>query len=461
MNIFKPHAYQETAISLIEDNSHVGLFLEMGLGKTVCTLTAIDRLMYDSFAISKVLVIAPKRVAESVWDTEVAKWHHLTHLTVSKVLGNERARRVALAQEADIYVINREQVTWLVELLGRTWDFDMVVIDELSSFKNSQSKRFKALRKVRPLCDRIVGLTGTPIARSIEDLWAQIFLLDGGERLGRYITHFRNRYFTQNYGGFGWTPKPEADEAVQGLIGDICYSMSAADWLDMPERVEVVVPVTLSPVEVRRYKEFERDMFLEYDNDVITASSAGVLCGKLSQLANGAIYADEGKNILGVHNRKLDALEAIYERSEGNSLLVFYWFKHDLERLKKKFPKAVALRDNSDIAKWNRGEIDMLLVHPASGGHGLNLQQGGNVVVWFGLAWSLELYQQANARLYRQGQTRESVIIHHLVTQGTIDERIMAKLAERKMTQADLIEAIKVQLNKHKSDIGKRGRIPA
>lgn len=451
---FQPHKYQDYAIQRIFDTPAVGLFLEMGLGKTVITLTAIDELLYNLFDAVKVLVIAPLRVAEDTWSRESHKWDHLQHLKISKVLGSRKQRENALAAKADVYIINRENVEWLVSYYGNDWPFDTVVIDELSSFKSPSAKRFKALRRIRPLIKRIIGLTGTPAPNGLMDLWSQLYLLDQGERLGKTITGYRERYFTpgarNGYVVYDWKQKKEAEEAVFEKISDICVSMKSEDWIDMPEKIDRVVPVVLSPETKAKYKQLERDLLLPMKDADIVANTAAVLSNKLLQLANGAVY-DENKGVQEIHNAKLDALEDILEAANRHPVLLFYSYKHDLERIQRRFPQCRTLRKGSDgskdIADWNAGKIDLLAVHPASAGHGLNMQDGGNIIVWFGLTWSLELYQQANARLYRQGQKR-SVIIHHLAAEGTIDDDVMDAIQNKAAGQDALMAAVKARVEK-------------
>lgn len=451
---FQPHKYQDYAIQRIFDTPAAGLFLEMGLGKTVITLTAIDDLLYNLFDAVKVLVIAPLRVAEDTWSRESHKWDHLQHLKISKVLGSRKQRENALATKADVYIINRENVEWLVSYYGNDWPFDTVVIDELSSFKSPSAKRFKALRRIRPLIKRIIGLTGTPAPNGLMDLWSQLYLLDQGERLGKTITGYRERYFTpgarNGYVVYDWKQKKEAEEAVFEKISDICVSMKSEDWIDMPEKIERVVPVVLSPDVKAKYKQLERDLLLPMKDADIVANTAAVLSNKLLQLANGAAY-DENKGVQEIHSAKLDALEDILEAANGHPVLLFYSYKHDLERIQRKFPHCRTLRKGAegskDIADWNAGKISILAVHPASAGHGLNLQDGGSIIVWFGLTWSLELYQQANARLYRQGQKR-SVIIHHLVAEGTIDDDVMDAIQNKAAGQDALMAAVKARIEK-------------
>lgn len=459
---FKPHSYQQMAIDKIIDTPRAGLFLDMGLGKTVITLTAIDQLMNDYFEVSRVLVIAPLRVAEDTWSRESQKWDHLKHLRISKVLGSASNRRKALAKDADIYVINRENVVWLTDELsqvGDGWGFDMVVIDELSSFKSHAAKRFKALRKYITRSSRVVGLTGTPAPNGLIDLWSQIYLLDGGERLGTTISGFRSRYFIPNQRNqhmiYNYKPREEAEQAINAKISDICVSMRAEDWLDMPERIDNVQRVKLSDDEMDRYNQFERDCYLDFLEGEVTAASAAALSNKLLQYSNGAMYLADG-GYVETSNAKLDILDEIIELSNGKPILCFYSYKHDLERIQKRFKFAKKLGGSEDIEKWNNGEIPLLLAHPAGAGHGLNLQAGGNIIVWFGLTWSLELYQQANARLYRQGQ-ENAVIIHHLITEGTADESVLASLQGKKDVQDELLDSLKAKYgDKNKQSIGVR-----
>ncbi|WP_066895695.1 SNF2-related protein [Clostridium nigeriense] len=448
---FKPWNYQQYSINHIIDHKASGLFLDMGMGKTVSTLTAIDNLIFLG-EVNKVLVIAPLRVAEDTWSTEVEKWDHLKHLKISKILGTKKQREEALMKNADIYVTNRENVDWLVNECFDSWIWDMVVIDELSSFKSSKAKRFRALKKVRPYFKRIVGLTGTPAPNSLIDLWPQIYLLDGGQRLGKTITGFKDRYFNpgrrNGYVVYNWDLKEGAEEAIQNKISDICISMKADDYLDLPERIDNKVEISLSKKALETYKTLEKDLIIELGEEDITAANAAVLTNKLLQISNGAIYS-ESKEVVNIHDEKLEKLEEIIDISNGKSVLVFYNFKHDYNRisemLNKKKVSYQTLNDSEDIKKWNEGEIQVALLHPASAGHGLNLQYGGNIIVWFGLTWSLELYQQANARLHRQGQ-KETVIIHHLIAKGTVDEDVMNALANKEINQNMLLEAVKARL---------------
>lgn len=420
-------------------------------GKTVSTLTAIDNLLFLD-EVYKVLVIAPLRVAEDTWSTEVEKWDHLKHLKISKILGTKKQRKDAIMKDADIYVTNRENVDWLVTECFNSWIWDMVVIDELSSFKSSKAKRFRALKKVRPYFKRIVGLTGTPAPNSLIDLWPQIYLLDGGQRLGKTITGYRERYFKpgrrNGYVVYNWELKEGSEESIQNKISDICISMSAKDYLDLPERIDNRVEITLPIKVMDTYKQLEKDLVLEIGEEDITAANAAVLTNKLLQLANGAIYSED-KEVVRIHDEKLDRLEEIIDIANGKPVLVSYNFKHDYDRISKMLTKNKikhqTLNTSDDIKKWNNGEIQVALLHPASAGHGLNLQYGGNIIVWFGLTWSLELYQQANARLHRQGQ-KETVIIHHLIAKGTVDEDVMNALANKEVNQSMLLEAVKARL---------------
>lgn len=446
--VFKPHKYQKIAIKHILKTKRAGLFLDMGLGKTVITLTAIDKLMYDRLEINKVLIIAPLRVAEDTWSREVEKWEHLKHLTISKILGNVKERRKAIMTDADIYIINRENVVWLINELssfGNGWGFDMVVVDELSSFKAPSSKRFKALKKYISRSSRVLGLTGTPSPNGLIDLWSQVYLIDSGERLGRTLTGYRERFFLPDKRNqqtiFSYKPKEEAEDNIHKKLEDICLSMTANDWLDLPERIDNINYITLDSKEKEAYKKFEREMVLMLLEGEVTAVTKGVLTNKLLQFCNGAMYLESGE-VGVVSDKKIKALEEIVECSNGKPILCFYSYKHDLERIKKAFKNATVLENSETIEQWNKGEIQLLLTHPASAGHGLNLQAGGNIIVWFGLTWSLELYMQANARLHRQGQ-KESVIIHHLITKDTVEERVLNALKNKKEVQDDLMEYLK------------------
>jgi len=437
------HKYQERAIEFIKEKKRCGLLLDMGLGKSVSTLTAISDLQ-DGFAVNKVLVIAPLRVATSVWPKEVHNWSHLSHMRVAVVTGNERNRLAALQRDdADLYVINRENVVWLVEHYGKKWPFDCVVIDESSSFKNPSAKRFRALKRILPFTEYMVLLTGTPSPNSLLDLWSQMYLVDFGMSLGRTVTGYKQRFFEQDYMGYKWSLREGADETIHELIRPRTLSMSAEDYLELPKCVSLQQEIELPKKALDAYLEFEKELLLELDNNVeIEAINAAALANKLLQFCNGAVYTDEHKNWSEIHNAKLEALEELVECND-EPMLVAYNYKSDLERLRKRFPSAVVL-DKSDetIERWNRGEIKILLAHPASAGHGLNLQKGGSLAVWFGMCWSLENYQQFNKRLDRQGQTKPVRIIH-LVAKGCIDERVMEVLGNKDKTQKRLLDALK------------------
>ncbi|MFT4415307.1 SNF2-related protein [Fredinandcohnia humi] len=455
---FNPHNYQRYCINRVLTTPALGLLLDMGLGKTVITLTAVNDLKYNRFAVSKVLVIAPKKVAESTWVREADKWDHLKLLRFSTVLGSATKRIRALNTPADIYVINRENIPWLVEYYRNSWPFDMVIVDEFSSFKNHQAKRFKALKWVRPHIKRIVGLTGTPAPNGLLDLWAQVFLLDGGERLGKTITGFRERYFEPDQRNrdrvFTYAPKTGADDVIQKLIGDICVSMKAEDYLELPDITYNTVSVELDSQAEKAYKKLETEMLLQVDESTIDAGSAAVLTNKLLQLCNGAVY-DENRNIVNIHDCKIEAFMELVEGLNGKPALVFYNFQHDKERIVKALEKTSLrvreLKTPQDEIDWNNRQIDILLAHPASAAYGLNLQQGGNHVIWFGLNWSLELYQQANKRLHRQGQT-EKVIIHHLTVSGGVDEDVVAALENKTSTQDQLMMALKARIERVKNE---------
>lgn len=450
---YEPHDYQQYAISYIEAHPVAAVLLDMGLGKTSITLTALNDLLFDSFEIHRVLVVAPIRVASFSWPAEIEKWDHLEGLRYSVAVGTAAERLAALKRKADIYLINRENVQWLITESGIPFDFDMVVIDELSSFKNHQTKRFKALMKVRPKVKRIVGLTGTPSSNGLMDLWAEFRLLDMGERLGRFIGQYRTSYFRPDKQNgqvvFSYKPLPGAEKQIYGKISDITISMKSTDHLQMPELINSRYAVYLSEKEDSRYADLKKDLVLQLPDGEITAANAASLSGKLSQMANGAVYTDAGEAVA-IHERKLDALEDIVEAANGKPVLVAYWFRHDLERITERLQKLkvpyARLDTDGSIRKWNAGEIPVALIHPASAGHGLNLQSGGNTLVWFGLTWSLELYQQTVARLWRQGQASKTVVVQHIITKGTIDERIMKALSEKDTTQSALIDAVKADL---------------
>lgn len=447
---FIPHDYQKYCINRVLADEALGLFLDLGLGKTVITLTAINDLKYNRFVIRKALVIAPKKVAEATWTNEASKWQHLQHMRVQPVLGDKNKRIRALNTPADIYVINRDNIVWLTEYYRNAWPFDLVVLDELSSFKNHAAKRTKALSWIRPHIKRIIGLTGTPAPNGLLDLWAQVHLLDMGDRLEKNITGYRTKYFEKNYNGFGYTAKPGADETIQNKIADICISMKAEDYLELPDAITNVIPIVLDDKAKKQYEKFEKDMLLQLEGTEITATSAAVLTGKLLQLCNGAMY-DEDRNVHEIHDNKIEAFTELVEQLNGKPALVFYSYQHDLTRIHKALEKSGLrireLETPQDQLDWNEGKIDILLAHPASAAYGLNLQDGGNHVVWFGLNWSLELYQQANGRLHRQGQ-KQKVILHHLVVQGGADEDVMAALEGKAATQDKLLEALKARIER-------------
>lgn len=444
---YEPHEYQEYSTEYLLTHPIAALFLDCGLGKTLIALTAIFDLMLDSFDVRKTLVIAPLRVARDTWPAEIEKWDHLHGLKYTVAIGNERERKAALMQKVQVYLINRENVEWLVTKSGLPFDYDMVVVDELSSFKSHQAKRFKSLMKVRPGVKRIVGLTGTPSSNGLIDLFAEFRLLDMGQRLGRFIGQYRNAFFVPDKRNqqvvFSYKPKPCAEEAIYRLVSDITISMKNTDYLKLPELVMNEVPVRLSDDENRHYQTLKDEMILSLKGKEIDAVNAAALSGKLLQMANGAVY-DENGSVANIHDRKLDALEDIIEAANGKPILIAYWFRHDLERILARFP-AERLDRTDSIRRWNDGEIPVAVIHPASAGHGLNLQAGGSALVWFGLTWSLELYQQTNARLWRQGQ-KDTVVIHHIIAKGTIDEQVMTALKRKDKTQTALIEAVKANL---------------
>lgn len=437
------HEYQHRTVQMIVEKKRLGCFLGLGLGKTVSTLTAVLDLI-ESFSVHKVLVIAPLRVANSVWAQEVRKWDHLKSLRVSVCTGAAKNRLAALQMDADVYVINRENVEWLVEQYGTRWPFDMVVIDESSSFKNASSKRFKAMRRVLPYTNYMVLLTGTPSPNGLIDLWAQIYLIDFGQALGRTMTSYKQRFFEQDYMGYNFEPREGSDKSIQNLISPFTVHMSAEDYLDLPSRIDLTIKTQMPEADLKRYKDFERSLLAELeDGEVVEAMTAAVLANKLLQYANGSLYTDDKRNWSEIHKTKLDALAEILEDNAGENVLVSYNYKFDLERLLKRFPDAVVLdKEQSTIDRWNAGEIKMLLAHPASAGHGLNLQSGGSLIVWFGLTWSLEYYLQFNARLHRQGQTKPVRVIH-IVTENTIDERVLSVLMSKERTQNSLLKALK------------------
>ena len=451
---YAAHDYQQYASTFIEAHPVAAVLLQMGLGKTIITLTAVQNLLFDSFLVRKVLIIAPLRVARDTWPCEIGKWDHLEDLVASVAVGSTSERLAALERKADLYIINRENVQWLIEETALPFDFDMVVIDELSSFKNHRSKRFRALMKRRPLVKRIVGLTGTPASNGLIDLWAQFKLLDMGLRLGRFITAYRNAYFMADKRNaqmiFSYKPAPGSEERIYQAIEDITISMKAQDHIRMPELVTNEYKVSLSGEERSAYEKLRKELVLDASGGQVTAANAASLSGKLLQLANGAAYTDDGATI-GIHDRKLDALEDLIESANGQSVLVVYWFKHDLKRITGRLEKLGVSFSNLDssesIRMWNQGNLPVGLLHPASAGHGLNLQSGGNCLIWFSLTWSLELYQQTVARLWRQGQKSQTVVVQHIITEKTIDERIMKVLSGKAQTQDALIEAVKAELD--------------
>lgn len=456
---FVPHSYQRYAIERILQDNSLGLFLDMGLGKTVITLTAINDLKFNRWAVSRCLVVAPKKVAEATWSHEAEKWDHLRHLKIVPVLGSLKKRVQALHTPGDIWVINRENVPWLVEYFRNNWPFDMVVLDESSSFKNPQSKRFKAMKLVMSRIARLVLLTGTPAPNGLEDLWAQIYLLDAGERLGRTISSYREAFFTQDYARPGqmyrtYTPQQDAESRIRAAISDICVSMKSEDYLELPDYIESTVPVALDAKAKRAYDKLEKEMLLEVDTQLVTAQSAAVLNGKLLQLCSGAVYDSTGE-VVDIHDCKLEAFLETIEQLNGEHALVFYWFKHEADRLTKalaKTDKVVRVYQGPEDEKaWNAGEVDILLAHPVSCGYGLNLQAGGHHAIWFGYPnWALEIYQQANKRLHRQGQ-KHPVICHHLVVQGGMDEDVIASLHDKGDTQESLMQALKARIERAKS----------
>lgn len=443
---FVPHQYQQYAIDFLLQHEQAGLFLDMGLGKTVITLTALKQLKKKG-EIDKTLVVAPKIVAENVWKQEPKKWDHLQDLSFSYILGSPKKREKALKVKADIYVITRDNIAWLVELLRNNWFFDTLVLDELSSFKNHQSKRFRKLREIRSYVSRVIGLTGTPIPNGYMDLWSEMYLLDMGERLGKYISEYRRNYFKalNRWSFIEYKLMPGADKTIEQKISDICLSMKAKDYLNLKEPQVIDVNVELSSKEMKAYKEMEKEAVLAIDEEVITATSAGIAVNKLLQLANGAIYTKDQKDYKIIHNRKLEALEELIEQAAGENVIVYYTYQHDKERILQKFPEARILKTEKDVEDWNAGKIKMLVAHPASAGHGLNLQNGGSIAIWFGLNWSLELYQQANARLHRQGQ-KNTVRIYRIIAENTVDNRVLEVLNGKNMRQEELLEQLRAEV---------------
>lgn len=445
---YNPYDYQEYATNFILEHPIAAIFLDCGMGKSVISLTAIDSLLFDAYDVHKILVVAPLRVARDTWPKEIKKWDHLKDLTYSVVVGSEMERFKALNKKASIYIINRENVDWLVNKSHYEFDFDMLVIDELSSFKSCKSKRFKSLLKVRYKLKRIVGLTGTPSSNGLMDLWAEFRLLDGGKRLGRFITNYRNNFFLPDKRNaqivFSYKPKQGAKEEIYRLISDISISMMSCDYLKLPECIYNNVEVTLDQKEMSLYKKLAKEMVLTLKDKEIDAINAASLSNKLLQMANGAIY-DENKEVIAIHEKKLEALEDLIESANGKPVLIAYWYKHDLERIKDKFKEARCIKTSQDIDDWNAGKIDIGLIHPAGAGHGLNLQYGGATLIWFGLTWSLELYQQTNARLHRQGQLA-TVVVHHIVCKDSIDEDVLLALERKDETQSSLINALKARV---------------
>ncbi|HGA2592189.1 TPA: SNF2-related protein [Streptococcus agalactiae] len=448
------HDYQEVTKDFIIRTPYAAVILDMGMGKTATTLSAINELMFDRYEVSKVLVIAPLRVANTVWSDEIEQWEELRHLRYAKIVGTPKQRRAALEQDADIYIVNREILPWLVQQCSPYFKWDMVVIDELSSFKSWQSKRFKAFMAMRPYMKRVVGLTGTPSSNGLMDLFAEFKVIDSGERLGRFIGEYRSRYFDEGRRNgnivYEYIPMDYAECQIYDKIDDITISMKAMDYLDMPELISTKKVVHLTDKETDNYKRFKKDYVLsDLEDGEVTAANAASLSNKLVQMANGAVYSDDHQ-VVSLHDQKLDTLEDIIEAANGEPVLVAYWFKHDLQRIEERLAKlkvkGAVLKTEQDIREWNKGNIRVGLLHPASAGHGLNLQKGGHHLVWFGLTWSLELYQQTNARLWRQGQQAETVVIQHIVTEGTIDEEILKALENKDAQQSRLIEAVKAQV---------------
>lgn len=444
----KLHHYQVNSVEFIKQNPFCALWVDMGLGKTVATLTALSDLI-DSFEVHRILVIAPLRVAKYTWPEEIERWEHTSHLSYSVVCGAWAQRAKSAKSNAPIHIVNRENVAWLVDHFSRglhkpnyEWPYDMVVIDESSSFKSSKTKRFKSLRKVLPNIDRLVQLTGTPASNGLLDLWSQIYLLDKGDRLGRTFSGFKQRYFSSDFMGYNWTPLPGTEEEIYDRLSDLCLTLSADDYLELPDRIENTLVVDISPTTRSQYRQLEKDFLLELESDDVVVQHAASLTNKLLQFSNGAVYTDDQGHWEALHESKLDALEEVINESAGQPILVAYNFKSDKERILKRFKKAVCIDDKNAIKRWNKKEVELLIAHPASAGHGLNLQSGGNIIVWFGLNWSLELYQQFNARLHRQGQTKP-VIIHHIVLKDSVDESVIEALNGKDQTQQALLEALK------------------
>lgn len=450
---FKPHSYQAYSIQRMIDIPYIGAFLDMGLGKTAITLTVLHSLKYERFCISKTLVIAPKKVAESTWTKEQTKWNHLKNLRMSIVLGSEKQRLDALSAPADVYIINRENTKWLVDHYKHNWPFDVVVLDESSSFKNPQAGRFKALKAVRPKIQRLIELTGTPSPKGLIDLWAQIYLLDGGKRLGRTISVYRDIFFVPDKRNrttiFSYALKDGAEKAIYDSISDICISMKAEDYLDLPDLIYDDIPVKLDSKAQKAYDQLERDMLLEVDDDLVTANTAASLTGKLLQLCNGAVYDEDGA-VVPIHDCKIDVLLETIEQLNGQHTIIYYHFQHDRDRIIEALSRSNltvrVYKDSKEETDWNDGKIDILLAQPSSCGYGLNLQDGGHHIIWFGLTWNLEEYQQANKRLHRQGQ-QYPVIIHRLITQGGTDEDVIRSLESKDNVQESLLSALKVRIS--------------
>ena len=436
------HGYQERSIDFIKSTPSCALWAEMGLGKTISVLTALSD-MFDTFEIGRVLIIAPLRVAKHTWPTEIEAWDHVSHLSYSVLCGTRQQRLNALERDTNIHIINRDNVVWLVGHYGKKWPYDTVVIDESSSFKSSRAKRFKALKKTLPKIERVVELTGTPASNGLLDLWSQTFLIDAGERLGRTFTGFRNAYFESDYMGYNYTPRHDSAEKIYDKLQDVCLTLSAEDYLEMPDRIDNIIRLQMPRNSRAQYRYLEREFLLELEQDTVVVANAAVLTNKLLQFSNGALYTDEEGSYEQVHDAKLDALDEIVQEAAGQPVLVAYNFKSDLARIQARFSQAEILGNSSDtIDRWNAGEIQMLCAHPASAGHGLNLQHGGNILVWFGLNWSLELYQQFNARLHRQGQTKP-VFVHHLAVTDSVDMTVLEALQSKHSTQKALLDALK------------------
>lgn len=459
MNELDLHEYQHEAVEHIMNNSHCALFLEMGLGKTVSTLTAVKKLMYEELAVRKTLVIGPKRVVESVWDAECSKWAHLRNLKVSKIIGNAKQRQAAIKANADIYLISRDNIAWLIGMFGgSSLPFDMLVIDELSSFKNPKSQRFKALRAVQPSFKRVVGLTGSPAPNGLIDLWSQIYLLDRGERLEKFITKYRELYFRPGKSNgnvvYKYELLKESEQQIYNKIGDICMSMKAKDYLKLPQRITNIIKLKFTPELKKKYEDFEKEQVLQLFegqdlDEAISVTHAAALSNKLLQFSNGAVY-DEERRVHPIHDIKLEALKEIIDDANGKPVLVAWAFRHDIERIKKYLAKynVRELKNDDDIKDWNDGKIQVMTMHPASGGHGLNLQSGGHIIVWFGQTWSLELEEQFNARLDRQGQ-KNSVIVNKLVMEGTIDLDVVRAVDSKSVNQNRLMDAVKARIERY------------